>query len=149
MADLGGLAPGEWLARLLELATLGLGRKLLEDEQDELCRGLVELDGWLVRGGFWPERWAGRGVNLQLADRDGRLGAEIERVRGLLMAQGRQIVLPAAQPQLIVAVPFEPGQDGRIVAGLASHAAFAGDPVEAVRQLHAKLEETLRKVGQA
>lgn len=139
--------PNVLLARLLELAGISWNRRLLEDEQAELLAGVLALDGWLVRGGFWPERWAGRGVNLELADARGRLHMEVERIRSLL--SGRHVTLPSAQPQLIVATPFEPEHDGRIVAGLASHAAFAGDPVEAVRQLHAKLEETLRKVGQA
>jgi hypothetical protein len=138
--------PNETLRRLLELVQTAQKRRLLDDEVTEFTFGLRDLDGWLTNGGFWPERWAGRGVNLKLADEHGRLQAEIEKVRALL--SGRRVVLPATNPELVVATPFEPAEDGRTVAGLSVCTAYAGDPAEAVRQVHEKLAQTLGKVGQ-
>lgn len=136
--------PNELLQTLLELSAVGQRRKLDEKEVDKLTAGLAALDDWLLRGGYWPERWVGRGVNLKLADAHARMQSQVERISQLFVA-GQATVLPAAQPRLVIGVPLEPDQDGRVVAALATYAAFAADPARALEELHDQLAEALAR----
>lgn len=133
--------PNALLKRMLVLCEAGAQRTLDDGEQSELVHGVRDLDHWLHSGGFWPERWSGRGVNLQMANKSGALDAAIVR----LQQAGRGLVVHTGKIELVIATPHEPENDGRLVAALATHTAYAASPVDAVLGLVTQLEEQRRE----
>jgi hypothetical protein len=140
------MSPDQTLARIRELAGLAQTEGLSGRESGELALAVLQLDDWLQAGGYWPARWSGRGVNLDLGELGPQVLIEVDKIRGLL--DGKTRILASKTPQLIVAMPLVK-DDGRCVAGLASHAVFDPDPAKATRELYVMLREAVEKTGQA
>lgn len=49
--------PNQTLRELLHIARKVLSRPGTDDDADDLAARVVDLDEWLVKGGFFPARW--------------------------------------------------------------------------------------------